>query len=201
MRPGDGPSRADGPCGIIRARSLVGEALMGDKTASQMDGARYSAFSLVRNALSGHMNWPLRAFRSDGFFITSDLGRMDADGYLWIVGRDKDLIISGGLNVYPAEVENELDAIAGIAESAVIGAPHVDFGEGVVAVVVRRVAENLTAAKIIEVLGERVAGFKLPKKIFFVNSLPRNTMGKVRKNVLRETYAGAFPRNPRGVAC
>jgi malonyl-CoA/methylmalonyl-CoA synthetase len=141
------------------------------------------------------------AFRSDGFFITGDLGRMDADGYLWIVGRDKDLIISGGFNVYPAEVESELDAIEGIAESAVIGAPHVDFGEGVVAVVVLRAAANLTAAKITEVLGERLARFKLPKEILFVDALPRNTMGKVQKSVLRGTYVGAFARTARGVAC
>ncbi len=138
------------------------------------------------------------AFRADGFFITGDLGRIDEDEYLWIVGREKDLVITGGFNVYPAEVETELDAIGGVAESAVIGIPHPDFGEKVVAVVVRREAETLTASDVIDVLSKRLARFKVPKQVFFVAALPRNTMGKVQKNILRETYRRAFPQDAGG---
>ncbi len=138
------------------------------------------------------------AFRRDGFFITGDLGRIDEDEYLWIVGRDKDLIISGGFNVYPAEVENELDAIDGVAESAVIGAPHPDFGEGVVAVVVPREAAALTETAIIDSLSGRLARYKLPKQVFFSAALPRNTMGKVQKNNLRQTYRETFTQDVGG---
>ena len=132
------------------------------------------------------------AFRKDGAFITGDLGHFDQDGYLWIAGREKDLIISGGLNVYPAEVEMEVDAIPGVAEAAVIGVPHTDFGEAVVAVVVAIADTDLTTDAIIGSLGNRLAKFKLPKAVFFVDELPRNTMGKIQKNVLRDTYKDTF---------
>jgi malonyl-CoA/methylmalonyl-CoA synthetase len=131
-------------------------------------------------------------FTADGYFVSGDLGKFDEDGYLAIVGRAKDLIISGGYNVYPKEVEIEIDLIPGVLESAVVGLPHPDFGEGVVAVVVP-VADGAAPEKeIMSVLKERLAGYKLPKKIFCVSELPRNTMGKVQKNLLRERYIGEF---------
>jgi len=107
---------------------------------------------------------------------------------LSIVGRGKDLIISGGLNIYPKEIEEEIDALAGVVESAVIGLPHPDFGEGVVAVIVREKNASLDEQHIVAGLDGRLARFKLPKRIFFVDELPRNTMGKVQKNLLRATY-------------
>ncbi|MBB4197965.1 malonyl-CoA synthase [Rhodoblastus sphagnicola] len=128
-------------------------------------------------------------FRPDGFFITGDLGRIDANGYVQIVGRGKDLIISGGLNIYPKEVEGEIDALPGVVESAVIGLPDSDFGEAVVAVVVREKGAAIDDAAILAALAGRLAKFKQPKRIHFVDALPRNTMGKVQKNVLRETCA------------
>ncbi len=130
-------------------------------------------------------------FRADGYFITGDVSVMTRDGRIAIVGRAKDLIISGGFNVYPKEIESEIDAMAGVIESAVIGVAHRDFGEAVVAVVVRD-DEDLKEQTIIAALTSRLARFKQPKKIFFVHTLPRNAMGKVQKSVLRETYAGAF---------
>ena len=130
-----------------------------------------------------------KAFRPDGFFITGDLGVMENDGRVSIVGRDKDLIISGGLNVYPKEVEIELDAIEGVAESAVIGVPHPDFGETVVAVVTGNPPPE---ADMIAQLSERLARFKVPKRIFAIAELPRNVMGKVQKSELRQRFADTF---------
>ncbi len=131
------------------------------------------------------------AFTGDGYFITGDVVTMNAAGIVAIVGRQNDLIISGGLNVYPKEIEDEIDALAGVTESAVIGVPHPDFGEGVVAVV-DRVEERLTEADIIRGLRARLATFKVPKRVVFVDGLPRNAMGKVQKKLLRETYRGLF---------
>jgi malonyl-CoA/methylmalonyl-CoA synthetase len=130
-------------------------------------------------------------FTADGYFRTGDVGRFDADGYLWIVGRSKDLIISGGYNVYPKEVEAVIDDLDGVLESAVIGVPHPDFGEAVVAVVVRAAGagDELGEAGIIAGLKQKIANFKVPKRVHFVDELPRNTMGKVQKNVLRSRYA------------
>ena len=127
-------------------------------------------------------------FTADGFFKTGDVGRQDADGRVWISGRAKDLIISGGFNVYPKEIELILDEMEGVTESAVIGLPHPDFGEAVAAVVIGTGDE----AAMIGALRERLAAFKTPKKVFFVDELPRNAMGKVQKNLLRERYAGTF---------
>ena len=124
----------------------------------------------------------------DGYFITGDIGRQEPDGRVWISGRAKDLIICGGLNVYPKEIELMLDEMDGVTESAVIGLPHPDFGEAVAAVII---GEGDEAAMIAE-LKRRLAGFKVPKRVFFVEALPRNTMGKVQKNLLRETYAATF---------
>jgi malonyl-CoA/methylmalonyl-CoA synthetase len=127
-------------------------------------------------------------FTDDGYFITGDVGRQDADGRVWISGRAKDLIISGGFNVYPKEIELILDEMDGVTESAVIGLPHPDFGEAVTAVVIGSGDESAMIAA----LRERLAAFKTPKKVFFVDELPRNAMGKVQKNLLRERYAGTF---------
>jgi malonyl-CoA/methylmalonyl-CoA synthetase len=131
-------------------------------------------------------------FRQDGFFVTGDLGRIDERGYVHIVGRSKDLIITGGYNVYPIEIETEIDALPGVVESAVIGAPHPDLGEGVTAIVVTQSAANLTEASIRAALQGRLAKFKLPKRILFAADLPRNAMGKVQKNVLRETHRDLY---------
>ncbi|MFG1279533.1 malonate--CoA ligase [Xanthobacter autotrophicus] len=146
------------------------------------------------NVFKGYWRMPEKTaaeFR-DGYFITGDLGKIDAKGYVHIVGRGKDLVITGGFNVYPKEVEGEIDAIPGVAESAVIGVPHPDFGEGVTAVVVPVAGATLTEADIHAALENRLAKFKQPKRVFFVAELPRNTMGKVQKNVLRDTYKDIF---------
>ncbi len=131
-------------------------------------------------------------FREDGFFITGDLGKIDERGYVHIVGRGKDLVISGGFNVYPKEIETEIDGIKGVFESAVIGVPHDDFGEGVTAVVVLEKGASLDEAAILSAISGKLAKFKQPKRVLFVDDLPRNAMGKVQKNVLRETYKGLY---------
>jgi malonyl-CoA/methylmalonyl-CoA synthetase len=131
-------------------------------------------------------------FTADGFFKTGDMGEWVPEGpgtgYLRLVGRAKDLVITGGLNVYPKEVEEKLDALPGVAESAVIGVPDEDFGEAVTAVVVARAGHALRESDIITALKSEIAGFKVPKRVHFVDNLPRNAMGKVQKNVLRERF-------------
>ena len=147
------------------------------------------------NVFKGYWRMPDKTaeeFREDGFFVTGDMAQIDADGYITIVGRAKDLVISGGYNVYPKEVEGEIDGLEGIADSAVIGVPHPDFGEGVVAVVVRESGSKLEAKDIQAALQDRLAKFKQPKAIFFMGELPRNTMGKVQKNALREMFDDVF---------
>jgi malonyl-CoA/methylmalonyl-CoA synthetase len=142
------------------------------------------------NVFSGYWRMPEKTaseFR-DGFFITGDLGVIDADGYVSIVGRGKDLVIAGGYNIYPKEIESEIDAVPGVVESAVIGVPHADLGEAVVAVVVGAADEQTIMAAI----SDRLARFKQPRRVIVVDELPRNTMGKVQKAVLRERYAGLF---------
>ena len=131
-------------------------------------------------------------FRADGFFITGDNARIAEDGYVTIVGRAKDLIISGGLNVYPKEIESVIDALEGVAESAVIGVPHPDFGEGVLAVVRRSGGTPVAAEAIIAATRSQLAAFKCPKQVVFVDELPRNTMGKVQKNLLRDAWRDVF---------
>jgi malonyl-CoA/methylmalonyl-CoA synthetase len=131
-------------------------------------------------------------FSADGWFKTGDVGRIDRNGYVHIVGRAKDLVISGGCNVYPKEVETELDAIEGVLESAVFGVPHPDFGEGVTAVVVPKPGAVLSEEEIIESIKTRLARYKLPKRILLVAELPRNAMGKVQKNALRQTFAAIY---------
>ena len=147
------------------------------------------------NIFKGYWRMPEKTrseFRDDGFFITGDLGKVDTKGYFHIVGRGKDLVISGGFNVYPKEIESEIDAIDGVVESAVIGVPHADFGEGVTAVVVPQKGATLDEAAILRALDGRLAKFKMPKRVLFVDDLPRNTMGKVQKNVLRDSYKDLY---------
>ena len=143
------------------------------------------------NVFSGYWRMPEKTaaeLRSDGFFITGDLGKRDARGYIHIVGRGKDLIITGGYNVYPIEIELEIDALPGVIESAVIGVPHADFGEAVTAVVVPRPDATIDEATVRCALERRLAKFKVPKRVLFVSELPRNTMGKVQKSALRDRY-------------
>jgi malonyl-CoA/methylmalonyl-CoA synthetase len=150
------------------------------------------------NVFKGYWRMPEKTkaeFRDDGFFITGDLGKIDAKGYVHILGRGKDLVISGGFNVYPKEIESEIDAMPGVTESAVIGVPHADFGEGVTAVVVVNKGAEVSEAEVLGALDGRIAKFKMPKKVIFVDDLPRNTMGKVQKNVLRDTYAAIYKKS------
>jgi malonyl-CoA/methylmalonyl-CoA synthetase len=126
--------------------------------------------------------------RDNGFFISGDLGKIDADGYLHILGREKDLIISGGYNIYPQQVETEIDALDGVLESAVFGIAHTDLGEAVAAAVVPFDGVELDGEQLIEALEPVLARFKLPRKVFIIDELPRNAMGKVQKNMLRESY-------------
>ncbi|MGD9925908.1 MAG: AMP-binding protein, partial [Pseudorhodoplanes sp.] len=147
------------------------------------------------NVFPGYWRMPEKTsaeFRPDGFFITGDVGKIDERGYVHIVGRAKDLIITGGFNVYPKEVESEIDALPDVVESAVIGCPHPDFGEGVTAVVVLKKDSIADEKALIANLEGRLARFKLPKRVIFVDDLPRNTMGKVQKNVLRERNAKLY---------
>ena len=149
------------------------------------------------NVFKGYWRMPEKTaaeFRTDGFFITGDLGRIDERGYVHIVGRGKDLVISGGYNIYPKEVETEIDSMPGVVESAVIGVPHPDFGEGVTAVVVAQKGATLDEATVLAALKDRLARYKQPKRVLFIDDLPRNTMGKVQKNVLRENYAKLYTK-------
>ena len=149
------------------------------------------------NVFKGYWRMPEKTrseFRDDGFFITGDLGKIDNRGYVHILGRGKDLVISGGFNVYPKEIESEIDAMPGVIESAVIGVPHADFGEGVTAVVVCNKGAGVDEASVLKALDGRLAKFKMPKRVFVVDELPRNAMGKVQKNILRDTYADIYAR-------
>jgi len=147
------------------------------------------------NVFKGYWQMPektAREFTDDGFFISGDMAKMDEHGRIQIVGREKDLVISGGLNIYPKEIEEAIDALDGVSETAIIGVPHADLGEGLVAVICPKAGFKIEPEAIITTLKPRLAGFKVPRKIFTVDSLPRNTMGKVQKNVLREQFANAF---------
>ena len=144
------------------------------------------------NVFKGYWRMPEKTaeeFRADGFFITGDLGTIGEDGYVTIVGRSKDLIISGGYNIYPKEIEGLIDDLPGVNESAVFGVPHPDFGEGVVAAVVARAGRTIDPDAIRSALAADLARFKQPKAVIVLDALPRNTMGKVQKNALRDTYA------------
>ena len=147
------------------------------------------------NVFKGYWNMPEKTaeeLREDGFFITGDLAKIDADGYISIVGRGKDLIISGGFNIYPKEIELFLDDLPGVLESAVVGAPHPDFGESVVAVLVPEEGAELDLGAIEAEVKARLAGFKRPRHFEIMEALPRNTMGKVQKNELRNRFQGIF---------
>src|SRR3954451_18242733 len=149
------------------------------------------------NVFKGYWRMPEKTkseFRDDGFFITGDLGKIDPKGYVHILGRGKDLVISGGFNVYPKEIETEIDAMPGVVESAVIGVPHADFGEGVTAVVVCAKNAGVDEAAVLKALEGRLAKFKMPKRVIVVDELPRNAMGKVQKNILRDTYKGIYAK-------
>ena len=144
------------------------------------------------NVFAGYWRMPDKTseeFTADGHFRTGDVGEILPNGYLRIVGRAKDLIITGGLNVYPKEIEERIDALPGVAESAVIGLPDEDFGEAVVAVVVARPGQTVTESGVVAALKGEIASFKVPKRVHFVADLPRNAMGKVQKNVLRQEFA------------
>jgi len=166
--PGTGRALPNGEVGVIEIRGpnvFAGYWRMPEKTAAEFHG---------------------------GFFVSGDLGKVDERGYVSIVGRDKDLIITGGFNVYPKEIETEIDALPGVMESTVIGVPHPDFGEGVTAVVVKDKGANLTEQSILSALESRLAKFKLPKRVIFVDDFPRNAMGKLQKNILRDRYAEIY---------
>ena len=147
------------------------------------------------NIFKGYWRMPEKTkeeFTSDGYFKTGDVGKIDDRGYVTIVGRSKDLIISGGYNVYPAEIEGYINDMPGVAESALVGVPHPDFGEVGVAVVTAKPGVKLDAHSIVAALKAKLANFKIPKQCFVVSELPRNTMGKVQKNILRGHYQGLF---------
>jgi malonyl-CoA/methylmalonyl-CoA synthetase len=163
----------------------------GDVPAGEIGGIQVRG----PNVFKGYWRMPEKTkeeFTADGWFKTGDVGKIDADGYVTIVGRSKDLIISGGYNVYPAEVEGYINEIPGVAESALVGVPHPDFGEVGVAVVIPKAGAKLDAEQIVATLKARLANFKIPKRCFVVGELPRNTMGKVQKNLLREQHKQLF---------
>ena len=149
------------------------------------------------NVFQGYWRMPGKTsdeFCDDGFFMTGDIAKKDSDGYITIVGRSKDLVISGGYNVYPKEIESEINALDGILESAVFGVPHRDFGEAVIAVVVVQQDFQVDHRALIEQLQKRLAGYKCPKRMFTMDTLPRNTMGKVQKNVLKQRFKTTFTK-------
>ena len=173
----------------------VGLRIRGDKgqplPAGEIGGIEVSG----PNVFKGYWRMPEKTadeFTTDLWFKTGDVGKIDEHGVVTIVGRSKDLIISGGYNVYPAEVEGTLNDLPGVAESAIIGVPHADFGEAVVAVVVPKAGATLDATAMIDALKAQIANFKVPKRVFVVAELPRNAMGKVQKNLLREQHEGLF---------
>lgn len=145
------------------------------------------------NVMAGYWRLPERRaedFTPDGFFRTGDLGRFDPDGYLSIVGREKDLVISGGYNVYPKEIEMLIDELPGVAESAAFGVPHADLGEALTVAIVTKAGASLSEQQVITHVKSKLANFKVPKRVVFVSDLPRNAMGKVLKSSLRSTYSG-----------
>lgn len=190
---GDPSARRGGTVGLalpnvsVRVMDDAGQPLPADEIGHiQVKGP---------NVFAGYWQMPEKTkeeFTEDGWFKTGDVGRIDADGYVTIVGRSKDLIISGGYNVYPAEIEALLNELPGVAESAVVGVPHPDFGEAVIAIVVPRPGAQIDADGITATVKSRIANFKVPKRVFVESELPRNTMGKVQKNLLREQHRALF---------
>ena len=188
--------------GAERRGGTVGFALPGVALRVQGDDGQPMATGEIGglqvkgpNVFKGYWRMPEKTaeeFTADGYFKTGDVGRVDADGYITIVGRSKDLIISGGYNVYPAEIEGYVNELPGVLESAVVGVPHADFGEVGVVVVIAKAGAALDPDKIIAALKAKLANFKIPKQCFIATELPRNTMGKVQKNLLREQYKTLF---------
>ena len=187
--PYDGPRRA-GTVGMPLAG--VELKITDPETGSTMENGKIGQIEVRGpNVFVGYWNMPEKTneeLREDGFFITGDLGFIDDQGYLQIVGRNKDLIIAGGYNIYPKEIELILDDQPGVLESAVIGVPHADFGESVVGILVSDKSGLLDLKKITDAVAGSLAKFKQPRKLIVVDALPRNAMGKVQKNILRETY-------------
>jgi malonyl-CoA/methylmalonyl-CoA synthetase len=179
-----------------RLAGTVGRALPGVSVRINAQSGEIGGIEVRGpNVFKGYWRMPEKTaeeFTADGWFKTGDVGRMDANGVVSIVGRSKDLIISGGYNVYPAEIEGVLNEQPGVAESAVVAAPHPDFGEAVVAVVVARTGSVLDEGALIAALKARIANFKVPKRVFVETDLPRNQMGKVQKNLLRDRFCGLF---------
>jgi malonyl-CoA/methylmalonyl-CoA synthetase len=171
----------------VRVRSEAGQ----DLPADEIGGIEVRG----PNVFKGYWRMPEKTreeFTADGWFKTGDVGLIDKRGYVTIVGRSKDLIISGGYNVYPAEIEGYINEMPGVAESAVVGVPHPDFGEVGVAVLTLKPGAALQPEAVIAGLKARLANFKIPKRCFVVADLPRNTMGKVQKNLLRDQHKGLF---------
>jgi hypothetical protein len=174
------PAARRGPAGAGRRRPAL--------PAGEIGGIQVKG----PNVFKGYWRMPEKTaeeFTADGWFKTGDVGKVDERGYVTIVGRSKDLIISGGYNVYPAEIEGYINELPGVAESALVGVPHPDFGEVGVAVVIAKPGATLEPEAIIAALKAKLANFKIPKRCFVVPELPRNTMGKVQKNLLREQYS------------
>lgn len=193
------------PYNGIRKAGTVGKPLPGvdikivDEEGCTLEiGEIGNIYVRGENVFKGYWNQPdktKRDFASDGYFKTGDLGSFDRDGYLEIVGRDKDLIITGGFNVYPKEVELIIDQIPGVFESAVIGGYHPDFGEGVLAIVVKEnQGYDIGKDEIQNILDKKLARYKQPKEVIFVNELPRNSMGKIQKSILRLDYSDFFSK-------
>ncbi len=196
------PDLRHGAHGKERRGGTVGFALPGVSVRVRDDQGRACAAGetggievMGANVFSGYWRMPEKTaeeFTADGYFKTGDVGKIDADGFVTIVGRSKDLIISGGYNIYPAEIESFINELPGVAESALVGVAHPDFGEVGVAVVVAKSGATPDAAAIIENLKSRLANFKIPKHCVIVPDLPRNAMGKVQKNLLREQFKSLF---------
>jgi malonyl-CoA/methylmalonyl-CoA synthetase len=170
----------------VRVKSDEGEIL----DAGEVGGLQVRGPNVFR----GYWRMPEKSaeeFTEDGWFKTGDIAMIDGDGYVHLVGRAKDLIISGGFNVYPKEIEELVDDMPEVLESAIVGVSHADFGEAGVAVVVLRPDRELDEAALLARLKQKLANYKVPKRAFFVESLPRNTMGKVQKNLLRDVYCDA----------
>ena len=190
----DGPRR---PGSVGRALPGVGVRIVDDQGAGVPAGVIGQVEVKGPNVFQGYLGMPdktAESFTLDGWFKTGDVGHLDERGYLFLSGRAKDLIITGGFNVYPAEVEGHIDKLPGVRESAVIGVPHPDFGEGVIGVVVMDAGRELDEAAQITRLKDTIAGFKVPKRLFQLDDLPRNAMGKVQKNVLRQQFDTTFSR-------
>jgi malonyl-CoA/methylmalonyl-CoA synthetase len=190
MRETGSPGVLDSRCRALRSASQIRRPAGCCRRARSVSSR--SAVRTSSRATGGCPRRPRRSSATTASSFQGDLGRIDERGYIYIVGRAKDLIISGGFNVYPAEVEAAIEALPGVAECAVIGVPHADFGEGVVAVVTPKPGVDLEEKAIQAALANELAKFKQPKRVFITTELPHNTMGKVQKRDLRDRYARTF---------